>query len=155
MKLSWVAVVCLISLLPAARAQQEADEKYIAIYGVVQQAESQAETGEPQTALANLTEAQAQLQQFQKAYPDWNPAIINYRLEDLGKKIVALNARLAAATAPRPARAGPGRADPSHPVRQGFDRGGEPAGAVAVRAGGESGVAGQTQGGAGHPAGGD
>ncbi len=103
MKLSWVAVVCLISLLPAARAQQEADEKYIAIYGVVQQAESQAETGEPQTALANLTEAQAQLQQFQKAYPDWNPAIINYRLEDLGKKIVALNARLAAATAPRPA----------------------------------------------------
>src|ERR1039457_6566597 len=40
-----VAVLMLFSLLLSARAQQDADEKYIAIYGVVQQAENLAGTG--------------------------------------------------------------------------------------------------------------
>ena len=87
MKSFLVATVVLFFLLAPARAQQEADEKYIAIYGVVQQAENLADTGEPQQALASLTEAQAQLQQFQKIYPGWNPGIISYRLDDLAKKI--------------------------------------------------------------------
>ena len=103
MKLFVAAVVCLISLLPAARAQQEADEKYITIYAVVQQAESQADSGDPKQALAALTEAQAQLQRFHRVYPDWNPAIISYRLDKLAKEIAALNARLTAAAAPPPA----------------------------------------------------
>jgi predicted Zn-dependent protease len=102
MKSFLVAVVCLLSLLAVARAQQEADEKYIAIYGVVQQAEHLAETGEPKQALDSLTDAQAQLQQFQKVYPDWNPTIINYRLDDLAKKIAAINAKLAAPAIPPP-----------------------------------------------------
>ena len=102
MKMFRVAAVCFFSLLPAARAQPEPDEKYIAIYGVVQQAEDLAETGATKTALASLTEAQAQLRQFQKDYPDWNPAIINYRLDALSRKIAALNAALAGAAAPTP-----------------------------------------------------
>lgn len=97
MKLSLVATVLLIGLLPTAHAQQGADEKYITIYGVVQQAESLADTGEPKQALAGLTEAQSQLLQFQQAYPNWNPAIINYRLDDLAKRIADTNAKLAAA----------------------------------------------------------
>ena len=100
-----VAVLMLFSLLLSARAQQDADEKYIAIYGVVQQAENLAGTGEPRQALAKLTEAQAQLQQFQKLYPAWNPGIINYRLDDLTKKIAGLKAQLAAASAPVPTAA--------------------------------------------------
>jgi Tfp pilus assembly protein PilF len=85
--------------LPAARAQQDADEKYIAIYGVVQQAESLTETGEPRQALAKLLEAQSQLQQFQKSFPDWNPGIINYRVSDIGKKIDLMKSRMTAAVA--------------------------------------------------------
>jgi len=107
MKSLWVAAICLVSLLPVARAQQEADDKYIAIYGTVQQAENQAETGEPKTALASLTEAQAALHQFQKLYPDWNPAIISYRLDDLAKKIATLKARLAAVIATAPSQPAP------------------------------------------------
>jgi len=95
-----VASVILVSLLPSAHAQQEADEKYIAIYGVVQQAENLADTGEPKQALASLTDAQTQLQTFQKIYPDWNPAIITYRLDDLAKKIATINAKLAAMATP-------------------------------------------------------
>jgi tetratricopeptide (TPR) repeat protein len=100
MKSFLVATVLLIGLLTVARAQQEADEKYIAIYGVVQQAESQTETGEPKQALASLLDAQAQLQRFQKIYPDWNPGIITYRLDDLAKKITAIQAQLTVAAAP-------------------------------------------------------
>jgi predicted Zn-dependent protease len=99
MKSLLVATVVLISLLPVAHAQQEADEKYIAIYGVVQQAENQADTGEPKQALASLLDAQAQLQQFQRVYPDWNPGIISYRLDDLAKKISSIQTMMAAATA--------------------------------------------------------
>lgn len=104
MKQFLVALVCLISLLPMARAQREADEKYIAIYGLIQQALGQAEIGEPRQALVNLTAAQAQLVQFQKVYPAWNPIIINYRLGDLAKKITATSAKVSA-LAPPPAEA--------------------------------------------------
>ncbi|MGA2246921.1 MAG: tetratricopeptide repeat protein [Verrucomicrobiota bacterium] len=105
MKSFLAATALLISLIPPARAQQDADEKYIAIYGAVQQAESLAETGESKQALASLTDAQSQLQQFQKIYPDWNPAIVSYRLDDLAKKIADINAKLAAAAAvPPPAQ---------------------------------------------------
>jgi tetratricopeptide (TPR) repeat protein len=69
---------------------------------VVQQAESLADTGEPKQALSSLTDAQGQLQQFQRIYPDWNPTIVNFRLDDLAKKIVAVNAKLAAAAPPPP-----------------------------------------------------
>ena len=99
MKSLLVATAVLIGLLPVAHAQQEADEKYIAIYGVVQQAENQADTGEPKQALASLLDAQAQLQQFQRVYPDWNPGIISYRLDDLAKKISSIQTMMAAATA--------------------------------------------------------
>ena len=94
MKLSWMAFILLCSL-SAARAQQDADEKYIAIYGVVQQAENLTQTGDPKQALNALTDAQSRLQQFQKLYPDWNPGIIDYRLDDLAKKIAAMQVRIA------------------------------------------------------------
>ena len=98
-----MATLMLFSLLMSARAQMEADEKYIAIYGIVQQAENLAGTGEPRQALARMTEALAQLQQFQKLFPSWNPGIITYRLDDLAKKIAGLKTQLAAASTPVPA----------------------------------------------------
>jgi Tfp pilus assembly protein PilF len=102
MKSLLLATMVLIGLLLPARAQQDADEKYIAIYAVVQQAESLADTGEPKLALASLLEAQAQLQKFQKMFPDWNPGIINYRLNDLAAKTAALKTRMAPAPEPVP-----------------------------------------------------
>ena len=103
MKSFLVATVILTGLLLPAHAQQDADERYIAIYGVVQQAEALTGSGEPKQALASLLEAQAQLQKFQKMFPDWNPGIISYRLDDLAKKIAIINARLAAAAPVEPA----------------------------------------------------
>ena len=102
MKFFLPATVLLIFLLTSARAQMSADDQYIAIYGVVQQAETQVRAGEPQQALASLKVAQAQLQKFQKLFPDWNPGIINYRLDSVSKKIAALQARVAAVSAAVP-----------------------------------------------------
>lgn len=99
MKLFLTATIVLAGFLCAARAQQDADEKYIAIYGVVQQAENLADTGDPKQALDGLVDARVQLQQFQKIYPDWNPGIVGYRLDDLGKKIAAIQTRMAAENA--------------------------------------------------------
>jgi len=113
MKSFLVAVIVLVGLLSAAQAQQEADERYIAIYGVVQQAENLAENGEPREALASLTEARAKLEQFQKIYPDWNPGIISYRLNDLGKKIAMVQKRL---PAPAPVPAPPPAPAPVQPA---------------------------------------
>ena len=100
MKQFLVAVVCLLTLLPIARAQREADERYIAIYGLIQQALGQAEIGEPRQALVSLTAAQAQLVQFQKVYPSWYPIIVNFRLGDLAKKITTTSAKVAALPPP-------------------------------------------------------
>ena len=102
MKSFLLATALLISLLASARAQSGADEQYIAIYGVIQQAETQISAGEPQQALASLKLAQEQLQKFQKLFPDWNPGIINYRLDTVSKKIAALQAQVAAANAAAP-----------------------------------------------------
>jgi len=97
MKSLLLATAFLLSCLTVARAQQEADEKYLSIYANLQQVENQTETGNPRQVLATLTEVHAQLETFQKVYPDWNPAIISFRLEDTGRKIAAVKARLQAA----------------------------------------------------------
>jgi Tfp pilus assembly protein PilF/regulator of replication initiation timing len=102
MKSFLTAAMMLIGLLTVARAQQEADERYIVIYSAVQQAENLADAGDAKSALTSLTEAREQLQQFQKAYPNWNPGIISYRLDDLTKKIAGLQ-RQTTAPAPPPA----------------------------------------------------
>ena len=71
-----VAVV----LLPA-RAQQNPDDQYIAIYSLIQQADTLQTTGQPRQALADYTQALVGLQRFQKMYPDRDATIVSYRIE--------------------------------------------------------------------------
>jgi len=108
MKSFLMAAVVLMGLLTAARAQQEADERYIVIYSAVQQAENLADSGDPKPALAALTDAREQLRRFQQSYPNWNPGIISYRLDDLNKKITALQRQTGAPATPPVAAAEPG-----------------------------------------------
>ena len=91
MKSSWAAILFSFVLLAAAQAQQGADEKYLSIYSLVQQAETLAGHGESQAALTTWLDAQTQLQRFQKLYPDWNPGVISFRLDDVAKKIAVWN----------------------------------------------------------------
>jgi Flp pilus assembly protein TadD len=93
MKLFCATVVLLAVLILSARAQQ-ADDRYIGIYGALQQADSLAESAAPAEALAAYTDVQNQLAQFQKSFPDWNPKIIMFRLNQVTDKIADLKQKV-------------------------------------------------------------
>ena len=90
MKFLCVAAVLLAGGWFTAFAQQEADEKYIGIYGLIQQADGLVASGDPGEAVAALSDAQNQLQQFQKIFPNWNPNIVSFRLNHLADEIAEL-----------------------------------------------------------------
>jgi tetratricopeptide (TPR) repeat protein len=95
-----LAIVLLLSALltsvTSARAQEDADSRYIVIYTVIQQADSDLNEGQSGAALAAYQSAQAQLLRFQRIYPTWNTDIVSYRLNDLSEKIAALQSQLPA-----------------------------------------------------------
>jgi tetratricopeptide (TPR) repeat protein len=94
MKAFWFAVILLAGFAIAGHAQSQADERYIGIYGLMQRADQLAQTGEPGEALAAYTDAQQQLAQFQRVYPNWNPNIVSFRLNQLAGKIDDLKPRI-------------------------------------------------------------
>ena len=85
-----LAILLLAVALPQARAQQDPDDQYVAIYGQIQDGDSLLATGQPRQALDAFVSAQTQLQRFQKIYPDWEQKIVGYRLNYLADKIAAL-----------------------------------------------------------------
>ncbi|MGH7953023.1 MAG: hypothetical protein ACREFE_14060, partial [Limisphaerales bacterium] len=92
MKFLAVAVFLFALALTPARAQT-ADDQYIIIYSLMQQADALGNSGQPRQALSEFVEAQNQLQSFQKANPDWNPKIVNFRLNYLAEKIAEMTAK--------------------------------------------------------------
>jgi len=91
-----LAILFLTFMLSPARAQEGADDQYLIIYSLMQQADSLSRGGHPSEALAGFVEAQGELQKFQKAYPDWNPKIVNFRLNYLAEKIAELTPQVPA-----------------------------------------------------------
>ncbi|MGH7976360.1 MAG: tetratricopeptide repeat protein [Limisphaerales bacterium] len=90
-----LAGLLLVALLPEARAQN-ADDQYIIIYSLMQQADGLENSGEPRQALAQYVETQAELERFQKIFPDWHPNIVSFRLNYLADKIAAISAKVPA-----------------------------------------------------------
>ena len=82
--------------LPTARAQQNPDDQYIAIYSLIQQADALQSGGQARQALDGYTQALAELQKFQKVFPDWDPKIVTFRLDYLAQKINGLAAQFQA-----------------------------------------------------------
>ena len=97
MKFFAALAVILAVALSQARAQQNPDDRYVGIYSAIQGADS---LGNSSEALAGYVAAQGELQKFQKLYPDWNPKIVSFRLNELSEKIAALTAQFPATNAP-------------------------------------------------------
>jgi tetratricopeptide (TPR) repeat protein len=95
-----LAVLFLMVMLSPARAQQGADDQYLIIYSLMQQADSLNSAGHATEALAGFVGAQGELQKFQRTYPDWNPKIVNFRRGYLAEKIAELSPRVPAANKP-------------------------------------------------------
>ena len=97
-----LAIFLFVAGLSSARAQQDADDQYIAIYGLIQQADTFAGSGQPQSALTQYTAVQSELLKFQKIFPVWNPKIVSFRLNYVAGKIAGLKAQIPEPKAPAP-----------------------------------------------------
>ncbi|HEY4416553.1 MAG TPA: tetratricopeptide repeat protein [Verrucomicrobiae bacterium] len=94
MKQFLVTLLILSAWLTTVRAQQDTDGKFISIYTTIQQADALQKDGHAREALASYQDAQIRLEKFSRQFPDWNPAIIQYRTGDLADKIKTLQAQL-------------------------------------------------------------
>jgi Tfp pilus assembly protein PilF len=88
------AGLLLAVMLAQAQAQEDPDDQYIIIYSLMQQADAYENSGEPQQALPQYVETQAELQKFQKFFPDWHTNIVAFRLNYLAQKIAEASAKI-------------------------------------------------------------
>ncbi|MSU35437.1 MAG: hypothetical protein EXS36_10045 [Pedosphaera sp.] len=56
------------------------DEMFVMAYNLIHQADSQKEAGNVRTAWSVYSQAQEDLRTLQRAYPEWNDRVVNYRL---------------------------------------------------------------------------
>ena len=115
--LSLLVVAVLPAVLPG-RVWAGADDDFIAIYNLIQQADSFRETGQVATAREAYGNAQRRLRELQRGYPTWNERVVNYRLRYVAEKMAAL-----------PESAGRATPEPL-PVTPRLDSGPAPAGEV-------------------------
>jgi tetratricopeptide (TPR) repeat protein len=108
-----VIVMLLAVALPQMHAQQTPDDQYIAIYNLMQQADSLAASGQPRQALAAYTRAHDDLTRFQKVYPEWDNTIVKFRLNYLANQISSLTAQLPRTNQPPSTTAAPTNATSS------------------------------------------
>lgn len=78
----------LLLTLGAAHAEGP-DDDYLAIYGIISQADSLATSGKTNQAHAKYIEAQRALAGFQRSNPNWNTQTVAYRMNYLAGKVAA------------------------------------------------------------------
>ena len=108
-----LAVLFLALMLSPAHAQPGADDQYLIIYSLMQQADSLDSARHSGEALTAFVEAQGELRKFQNVYPDWNPKIVNFRLNYLAERIAELTPHISATNAPPPAASTPAAPPPA------------------------------------------
>jgi hypothetical protein len=120
----------LLLLLAAPARAEVADDDYLAIYTVMDQADTLNAHGQTAPAHAKYLEAWKALSQFQRDNPNWNPKIVSYRLNNLAEKIAATSgtppASTAAAAAPSATGASPAVAPAAKSPVKLLDAGSEP-----------------------------
>jgi Flp pilus assembly protein TadD len=85
----FVLIVGLIAVVQITGAQT-ADEQYVRIYNLIQQADALRTSGAAQEALPKYLEAQTALTQIQRINPLWNPKVVSYRLNYLATRIAEI-----------------------------------------------------------------
>lgn len=88
--MKWLCALVALILTTLPMWAQSADEQFIRIYQVIQEADRLNEGGQPRAAATRYLEAQESLQRFQNVYRGWNDRVINYRLNYVASKIAAL-----------------------------------------------------------------
>jgi tetratricopeptide (TPR) repeat protein len=100
MKARWIAVALVLLLaVPLLIQGQSPDDKYLRVYGLLEQAERLNEAGQTRSSVTRYLEAQIALKELQQAHPGWNAKLIDYRLEDISARLEQLTKKSAAAAA--------------------------------------------------------
>ena len=85
-------ILAVLSALARVQAQGP-DDQYVRIYNVIQEAELLKKNDQPAQALTKYLDAQTALQRLQRAYPDWNPKVVAFRLNYVADRIAALSGK--------------------------------------------------------------
>jgi tetratricopeptide (TPR) repeat protein len=109
------SIVCVWLLSCLLVRAQGPDEQYAALHNLFEQADQFAADGQPARALAKYQEAQAELQRFQRANPDWNPDVVKFRLNYLASRVADLSTQVPAKAPAQPTSTAPAVA-PSVPA---------------------------------------
>ncbi len=97
-----VALMALVFCLGFSRAQAAgADDLFIAIYNLIQQADAQADSGNSSAAVTAYSKAQEDLKLLHRQYPSWNERVVNYRLRYVAERLATLKAAGASAATPK------------------------------------------------------
>lgn len=79
---------CLLSFCANAEAQ---DDDYVQIYNLIQDADALNNSSQFSEALTRYIQARTTLQRFQRVYPDWNRAVVEFRLNYLAARITEVS----------------------------------------------------------------
>jgi hypothetical protein len=118
----------LLLLLAVPARADKADDAYLAIYTVVDQADTLNAHGQTAPAHDKYLQAWRTLAQFQRDNPNWNPGTVSFRLKDLAEKVAATSGTTPDTAAAAPSATGTSPATvsaPKSPVKL-LDAGGEP-----------------------------
>jgi hypothetical protein len=90
----WLVFV-LVGLMAAfSTMAEDRDGEFLRIYGLIQDADTLDQNGQTAPALAKYRTAQAALQKFRVANPDWNTKVAAFRANYLTGKVAALTEKL-------------------------------------------------------------
>src|SRR5882762_5174141 len=105
MKRSLALVLMLVLSSLCARADV-LDDQYVRIYNLIQEADLLNSNGQINQSLSKYLDAQNALQKFHRINPDWNPKVVNFRLNYLTTKVAAASSQpISADKSPRTATA--------------------------------------------------
>ena len=102
MKHLFHAALLVALLLAPAIAAEGPDDVYLGIYFLIEAGDKFADKQQLPEAVAKYTEAQTDLKNFKSLHPDWNPIVVDFRLNYLGDKIAAITPRIPPPPAPKP-----------------------------------------------------
>ena len=77
-------------ILAAAALAQTAEDRYLRIYSMIEQADQLNNSGQARAAITRFLEAQVALKELQQLQPGWNPRIVTFRQEYISSKLAGL-----------------------------------------------------------------
>jgi Flp pilus assembly protein TadD len=88
---------------------QTPDDRYVRIYGLIEEADKHSEGGQARPAVTKYLEAQVAIKELQQAHPEWNAKLVGYRLDYISSKLEPLSKQMAsgASTAGAPPNEAP------------------------------------------------